>query len=212
MLNLDPYREPNLRNDQIIQRALRDIDSEPMSTAMVGMPEAWQTIIFRNMSVRAVAFIKEDIKRLEKSLAEKPQEIEAAREFFARLLTTHAAEYDAGQVPRPMAAPPPWDGAGEEAIIQSFVALADFCRNNGPLALESLAAHAPDPLLKQGLTMLTEGWDPLVMHNLMQRHKESYLRALAVRMDLIIDGIDNLAAADNPLVMEQKLRSLVARP
>jgi hypothetical protein len=29
MLNLDQYREPSVRNDQIIQRALREIDSEP---------------------------------------------------------------------------------------------------------------------------------------------------------------------------------------
>jgi hypothetical protein len=178
---------------------------------MVGMPEADRTLIFRNMSARAVSFMKDDIRAKEKVHRPGDASVAAARELFAGLLAAIDTKVDAGQTAE-SPVPPPFDGGSEEGIIKSFTALADFCANNGLLAIESLAANTPDPLLKQGLTMLIDGADPLMLHNLMARFKESWLRAMALRMDLLIDGIDNLASGDHAMLMEMKLRSLVARP
>jgi len=66
--------------------------------------------------------------------------------------------------------------------------------------------------MRKGLLMLIEGWDPLLQRTILERYKESYLRAMSLRMDLVIEGLDCIAAKDHYCLAEQKLRSLVAKP
>jgi len=179
-----------------------------LATALVGLDEELREIVFRNMSKRAVAFIKEDIRERENAA---PATVGAARAFFQRLLDKHEAEYEGGGPSPRDPEPPVPDFGSEEGIISGFCALADFIKRKGPLSLESLTEKLDDPLMRKGLIMLVEGWDPLLIRTILERYKESYLRSMSTKMDLIIEGIDALAAKDGPLVAEQKLRSLVAK-
>jgi len=106
--------------------------------------------------------------------------------------------------------PPHVDLADLNAIITTFCALAEFVRDFGLLPLEGLEAGADSPLFRKGMLMLIEGWDPLLMRSILEKCKASFLRAKEIEYDLLIEGIDSLASKDNSLVMEQKLRALVA--
>ena len=208
MLDLSKYEENLDRNNIILQMALRDIDASLLVTAMTGMDERTKEIVFRNMSKRAIHMLKEDIREMGSA---SPSAVEAAREFFARLLEKHEGEIDDGISPSADPEPPIPDLGSEEGIIASFCLLVDFVKRNGLLPLEPLIDALDDPLMRKGLLMLVEGWDPLLQRAILERYKESYLRNLGLKMDLVIEGLDSLSAKDNSLITEQKLRSLVAR-
>ncbi|MDP3177131.1 MAG: FliG C-terminal domain-containing protein [Spirochaetaceae bacterium] len=65
-----------------------DIDAEPVATALVGLDDDLRGIVFRNMSKRAVAFIKEDTWEREGAA---PPTTEAACAFSQQLLDKHEA-------------------------------------------------------------------------------------------------------------------------
>ncbi len=194
-------------HDYVIQMALRDFDSEPLSLALADQEEDVREVIYGNMSLRAVAFIKEEIK--DPGLV-APEEIRAAQEHFMRLLEKHQAVWEKeGKMPD-SPKPPELDLSGREAIIASFSRLAQFARRRGFLPLDELRAGTDNQMMRQGLMMLVEGWDPLLLRSVLERYKESWLRAQEIEYDLVIEGIDSLAARDHSLVTEQKLRSIVA--
>ncbi|HUX37693.1 MAG TPA: FliG C-terminal domain-containing protein [Rectinemataceae bacterium] len=193
--------------DYVIQMALRDFDSEPLALALADQEEDVRQIIFGNMSLRAVAFLKEEIKEPD-LLA--PEDIRAAQEHFVRLLEKHNASWEKeGKMPEIPKAPE-LDLSSREAIVASFSRLAQFARRQGLLPLDDLRAGTSNPMMRQGLMMLVEGWDPLLLRSILERYKESWLRAQEIEYDLIIEGIDSLASRDHSLVTEQKLRSIVA--
>jgi hypothetical protein len=193
--------------DIVIQMALRDIDSEVLATVLADQGEDIRELIFGNMSLRAVACLREEVKDPE-TLATGA--IEAAQGHFGKLLQKHLETRKKEGAFPPAPEPPAVDLASREAIIASFAALAQFVRRQGLLPLEDLRAATTNPMLRQGLQMLVEGWDPLLLRSVLERFKESWLRAQELEYDLIIEGIDSLASRDHALVTEQKLRSYVA--
>jgi len=211
MRNFKAFMEEGKFYDIVIQMALREIDSEPLAKALVDQDESVREIIFRNMSKRAVSFLKNDMRGMSEAA---PESIRAAQEFLAGLLEKKAklfAEQDNKSLPRqPVLVPPRLDLTNRNAIITTFCALAEFVLEAGLLPLEGLEAGADNPVFRQGLLMLIEGWDPLLMRSILEKHKASLLRAQEIEFDLLIEGIDSLASKDNSLVMEQKLRALVA--
>lgn len=192
--------------DIVIQMALRNIDSAPLALALADQGEEVRELVFGNMSLRAVAYLREEIPAAETCA---PGEIEAAQELFARLLRGQMAVWEKeGTFPAPPS-PPEMDLSNREAIIRSFAALAQFVRRQGFLPLYDLRDSVDSPLLRQGLQMLVEGWDPLLLRSVLERSKESRLRAAELEYDLIIEGIDSLSSHDHALVTEQRLRSYV---
>jgi hypothetical protein len=203
------FMERDDLSDIVIQMALREIDAEPLARALADQDERVRELVFRNMSRRAVAFIQEDIRRLSDAA---PESIRAAQELFAGLLEKSARAF-AERGPAASArtpAPPAVDLSSREAIITTFCALAEFARGDGILPLEGLEAGAGNPIFRRGLLMLIEGWDPLLIRSVLEKYKASLLRAHEIEYDLLIEGIDSLAAKDSSLVTEEKLRSLVA--
>lgn len=195
--------------DIVIQMALREIDSEPLATALVDQDEEVREIIFRNMSKRAVVMIREDIRRLATAA---PSSIQMGQELFAGLLARNEKLYRERGVEGIRKTPPPpeIDIGSREGIVGSFSALATFIRDAGLLPLLDIEKRTDNPLFATGLRMLVEGWDPLLMRSILEKYKASLLRAREIEYDLIIEGIDSLASKDNPVVLEERLKSLVA--
>jgi hypothetical protein len=193
----------------VIQSALREIDAETLARALADQDESIRDIVFRNMSTRAVAFLKDDIRRLSEAA---PESIRAAQGLFADLLEKSArATSERGTDAREKAPEPPRvDLSGREAIIRTFCALVEFAGGKGLLPFEGLEAGAGNPIFRRGLLMLIDGWDPLLIRSILEKYKASLLRAQEIEYDLIIEGIDSLAARDDSTLAEEKLRALVA--
>ena len=60
MSDIKTYEENNPRNDRIIQNALRKIDSDILSNAICNEDDDVKQNIYRNMSIRAVKFLKDE--------------------------------------------------------------------------------------------------------------------------------------------------------
>jgi hypothetical protein len=201
------FREPGKRNDIIIQRALRDIDSEVFVSALEGMDDEERGIFYRNMSRRAHGFILAD---LEARRGTPSETVKAARAFLQSLVDKHSASYLEGADSARDPEPPAMDLHDNQALIASLVELSRFVHAKGFLPLEGWLERLPDPLLKKGFLMLIDGMDPLMIRAILESYKESYLRSLGTRLDLMITGIDSMAAKENAFVTEQRLRALVA--
>jgi len=205
MASFHDYLEPCMKNDIIIQKSLRDIDAEVMVSALHGMDEAEREMVYRNMSERARKMIKADLEATEGT---PPATVKAACEFFLGLLEKHTASYV--EPPPESDSPPAIDLSTNRAAIASFVELSRFALRKGLLSLEAVKDQAADPLLREGLAMLAEGWDPLLIRSIMDNYKAAYLRSMETRIDILISGVESIASKDSPVVTEQKLRALVA--
>ncbi|MEI6385980.1 MAG: FliG C-terminal domain-containing protein [Spirochaetota bacterium] len=200
-------------SDFVIQLALRDIDAEPLARALVDQEGDVRDIIFRNMSKRACLLLREDMRDLE-GLA--PEAIRAGQALYSSLLEKHQRfvdehGFEAAKEKARSPTPPPIDLSSRQAIISTLTSLAFFVRETGLLGLEGFLEEGDgDQMFRRGLIMLMEGWDPLVTRSILGNYKASILRAKEIECDLLIAGIESLAAKDNPVVMEEKLRSLVA--
>ena len=207
MLDLNRYSEATPRNAIIIQRALRDIDSEPLALALTGLPAEVKQLILRNMSARAARLLEDDIR----DLGSRNEGIQEARDLFELLLARHEAEVDREEPPPEYVRAPVPDLRSDDSAVRTLVALAETVRAAGLLTLEGVAGECNDPLLAKGLGLLLDGFDPLVLRATLERYKDSYLHNLGVRMDLVIETIESMGTGEKPLVLEEKLRALVAR-
>lgn len=204
----ETLRDPRC-TDLVIQLALREIDSEPLACALVPESEDTRALIFRNMSSRAVAYLRDDIRRLERSAG--AETIRAGQELYGRLLEKSLRRLETeGREAFVDEEPPTVDLSDREAVIRSFCALANYSREASMLPLLEGEVGAEKPLFRSGLLMFLEGWDPLLMRSVLEKHKTALLRALELECDLLIEGLDSLATGDNGLVTERRLRALVA--
>lgn len=153
----------------------------------------------------ALGSIKAD---LEATTGTPPEKVKAACAFYLGLLGKHAASF-VEPPPEPEGLPG-LDLSTNQAVISSLVALSGHALRKGLLSLEPFQEKADEPLLRKGLVMLSEGWDPLLIRSIMDNYKAAYLRSLETRLDLIITGVESIAEKDSPFVTEQKLRALVA--
>lgn len=164
-------------------------------------------MVYRNMSKRALGFLSADLE-LRKGTSRET--IQAAGEFFRGLLEKHAAAFVEEPTGPSDRKPPSLDFATSQATIASLLSLSEFVRDKGFLSLEELADKVPEPLLRKGLLMLIEGWDPLLIRSILETYKASYLRSQENRFDLVISAVESMAAKESYIVTELKLRALVA--
>jgi flagellar motor switch protein FliG len=89
MITLDNFIEDSIRNNQIVQHALREFEHEPevLAVAMVGLEDKYQQVIFRNMTVRARRFLAEDINAKKNSDTTR---IINARDLLMQRLQKHS--------------------------------------------------------------------------------------------------------------------------
>jgi hypothetical protein len=192
--------------DRTIQNALREVDVTILSTAMVGMEEEYQELFRRNMSKRAVRLLDQDIE----AQREAPQHgIEKARTHLKQLLRKHAKYADRAE-------PIPEEGElpevileDEEQIIATFRALAAYVGRHGFLPLEDLEGAITHPIMKKGVEFLVDGWDALVMRELLSRRRDAILSQMRRRLDMMLDGLESLASRELPQVTEERLRAFL---
>ena len=221
MIAIRDFLESSQTNNAIVQMALREVDTRDVALAMLGYTEEEQQIILRNMSKRASKLL---LQEMDDEREHTPKHrIQSALEVFLQRLRKHArylAKHDAqanekfGQ--KTIAADarhPELPDIGvddEEGIVATFTAFQLFIKKHGMLALEGLAEQITDPVMRKGIEYLIDGWEPLLMQSILETCKKAYLERIEKRLDMILEGLDSLAARDIPLVTEERLRAYLA--
>ena len=208
MAQFEDYLEQTSRNDIIVQRSLCEIDTDVLSTALVDVPEDIKNIFLRNMSTRASTLLTDDIKD---KRAVSPLRIKSSQEFLIQLLQKHS-KYVGDEEPAPdKNSIPAVQLDSDESIIATFRALSSYVRKHGFLPLEGIEKTISHPIMREGIELMVDGTDPLYVQSILEKCKIAYLRSVETRIDMIIDGLDSLAAKQFPYAVEHKLRAHLTR-
>ena len=121
MADFSAFTEPTPTNSFIIQRALRQVDTAVLATAMIGLEDVYQEMIKRNISQRVTRIIEEEIELKQGAIRE--EQIEEARALFLELLVQAQDRTDPHEV-REHAKPPQIKLGSHEDIVDTFHALA----------------------------------------------------------------------------------------
>ena len=205
MEKLGDYLQGDAVNDRIVQRALREIDTEYLIATMIGLPDKAQQVIYRNLSKRVYKRLKEDVAKWDSST---PKEVNMrAQRFFLQRLKKHV-KYFSADSPGEKKELPVVDLSGEEAIVQSFVDIVNYCRYSGGfLALEGLAEKVDHPVMRKGLSLVIDGWEPLLMQSILEKLKDTYLKKVENQLSMILEGIDSLASGDIAYATRERLNA-----
>jgi hypothetical protein len=204
MVQFEDFLEITERNDAIVQRSLSEINTEVLSTALVGIAEDIKNIFLRNMSRRASALLTADI--MEKQ-GTHPSRIGSSQEFLIQLLQKHS-KYVGDEEPSPdKNSIPEVQLDSDESIIATFRALASYVRKHGFLPLEAIEKTISHPIMREGIELMVDGADPLYVQSILEKCKIAYLRNVEARIDMILDGLDSIAAKEFPYMVEHKLRA-----
>jgi flagellar motor component MotA len=104
--------------------------------------------------------------------------------------------------------PPGVDLSTEAAIVKTFRDLVNFCRYSGGfLALEGIEKDVEHPVMKKGLELVVDGWEPLLMQSVLEKYRDTYLRKIENQLNMIIEGLDSLASRDIPYATEERLNA-----
>ena len=222
MISISDFVEQKHINDAIIQMALREIDTRELSHAMIGFTEEERQIVLRNMSERACKLLAEEIEYESKGIPK--YRIESATESFLQRLRKHArylAKYDedaAAILPKHTPGAdigqdklPDVNIDDEQEIVETFVAIQQFVKRNGILALEGIEDTIANPVMRKGIEYFIDGWEPLLMQTILEAYKKTYIKNIEKKLEMILVGIDSLASKDSPLVTEERLRSYTTR-
>ena len=206
--------------DRVIQLALREIDTQDLSYAMLGWDEDERQIILRNMSKRAAAMLQEEMEEVEGQIPKI--RIEAAAEFYLQKLQQHlryyaqddeeAKEYLAELSQRQSQSHkhlPRVDISSDETAIQTFVSISKYVKEHGILALAGIEETVDHPVLKKAFQYIIDGWDPSLYQTILERMCTEYLNKMRRQLDMITTGIESLAAGDPPVGMEERLRAFL---
>lgn len=208
MVTFNDFLAVNPSNDQVVQRALGDIDIEVLATALVNLPSDTQAIFYRNMSKRASRLLTELIGAKHGT---HPSRIRAAQELLTELLQKHAKHAASEEPAGDKDVLPDISVDSPESIVSTFCKLAAYVRKHGLLPLERLESSITHPLLRKGIEFLVDGSDPLMVRAILEKYRETYLQQARATLNMIVDGIDCLAAKEHPYLVEQKLRAYIAQ-
>ena len=204
MADFNDYKEPTPTNSYIIQRALREIDTVVLATALIGLPAIHRDMFYRNMSQRVVRICEEEIELRDGSTSE--HQVEDAKSLLLDLLERMRDRVDPNEVRETVSLPKINLGTHEE-IIDTFRVMAGYIRRSGHLSLQNLEDQVDDPLMRKGIQFLVDGVEHMLMHSLLERYKRTLLRDLETRYDMILDGIETLGTGYTPQMVEEKLRT-----
>ena len=209
MTTVGDFLENTRANNIIVQKALREIDTELLVCAMAGMDEGDRGIILRNMSKRAAGLVGKDLEEREDNISRHT--VEEALQFFVRLLLKHKKYTKDETVDTETPESPAIDVRDEAGIVTTFVGIVSYARRHGILSLEGLDEKTDHPILKKGLELIVDGWDPLVMQGILDRSKKAYLADVEKKLDMIIEGIDSLATGDHPIGTRERLTAFLQK-
>lgn len=147
MPSFGDYQADTGFNNLVIQRALCEVDTGVLITAMVGLPEDIRSMFYRNMSRRTGDLCREDIASrgsdtsVSISASSAKARIEAAQAVVLQLLHKYGEQAegeefqpDRGDIPEIRLHSP-------DAIIDTFRSLASYVRKNGFLTARTTIAQ-----------------------------------------------------------------------
>lgn len=208
MANFSDYQEDTGWNNLVIRHALGEVDTEVLATAMAGLSEDVRNMFYRNMSRRTGDLCREIIGSrgtLKRSASQA--RIKAAQAVVLQLLHKYAEKAEGEEFQPDRGGIPEIRLASPDGLIATFRSLAAYVRENGFLPLEEVEASIDDPVMRKGIEMRVDGWEPLLSRSTLEKYKASALRSFETRLDMILDGIDALASGDPPQLVEEKLRA-----
>lgn len=201
-MELMNFRENNERNNRVVQQALREIDSQMLAFMLFPLGEDERGIVYRNMSKRACSVLAEIVGELE-DVPEKTAR--TALEFFEGKLEKYdrflRREKDKPAVLTGL------DDSTPGSIAESMVMLARYVRGRRTLDLEHLSDGIRNPVLKKGLQIFLDGYDPLIARSILDTQKKAWLRQQEIMCDMIVEGFDSIYQKDFPQVTEDKMRA-----
>lgn len=210
MPNFSDYQADTAWNNLVIRRALGEVDTGVLITAMVGLPEDIRIMFYRNMSRRTGDLCREDIASrggitLKGSASQA--RIKAAQAVVLQLLHKYGEQAEGEEFQPDRGGIPEIRLDSPNAIIATFRSLAAYVRKNGFLPLEEMEDSIDDLVMRKGIEFRVDGWEPLLSRSTLEKYKASALRSFETRLDMILDGIDALASGDSPQLVEEKLRA-----
>ncbi len=207
MADFTKFRESGRRIDTAIQHVLRQIDTKLLSMALVELTEEDRSIFMRNMSIRAAGLLKEEIAELERHTEGTFKEkSEKTQEKLLSMLEKHYVMVRENEELTPDAVPP-IRSKTEDDLIETFLQLKRYTRRNGAISIESAITDELPPLLKKGLELYVDGWDPSLIQSILEQMKESLITRYVNRQNMIFEGIGELTGHDVPQAVEEKLRA-----
>ncbi len=175
--------------------------------ALVELAEEDRSIFMRNMSIRAAGLLKEEIAELERhtegTFKEKSEKTQGQ---LLSMLEKHYAMVRENEELTPDAVPP-IRSKTEDELIETFVQLKRYTKRNGAISIESAITDGLPPLLKKGLELYVEGWDPPLIQSILEQMKESLITRYVNKQNMIFEGIGELTGHDVPQAVEEKLRA-----
>ncbi len=210
MPNFSDYQADTGWNNLVIQRALGEVDTEVLATAMGGLSEDVRNMFYRNMSRRTGDLCREAIaSRGGATLRGSASQarIKAAQAVVLQLLHKYGEQAEGEEFQPDRGDIPEIQLDSPDAIIHTFRSLASYVRKNGFLPLEEVEDAIVDPVMRKGIQSRVDGWSPLLTRSILERCRASALRSFETRLDMILDGIDALASGDPPQLVEEKLRA-----
>jgi hypothetical protein len=177
----------------------------------VGLPEDIRNMFYRNMSKRTNDMCREDIASrgpaVSTRVSTSQARTEAAQAVVLQLLHKYGEQAEGEEFQPDRGGIPEIRLDSPDAIIATFRSLASYVRKNGFLPLEEIEDSIDDPVMRKGIELRVDGWEPLLSRSILEKYKASALRSFEARLDMIIDGIDALASRDIPQAVEEKLRA-----
>jgi flagellar motor component MotA len=207
MADFTKFRESGRSIDMAIQQVLRKIDTAFLSMALVELTEEDRSIFMRNMSIRAAELLKKEVAELERhpkgTFTDKSEKIQ--RQLLS-MLEKHYGMVRENEELTPDAVPP-IRSKTEDDLIETFLQLKRYTRRNGAISIESAITDELPPLLKKGLELYVDGWDPSLIQSILEQMKESLITRYVNRQNMIFEGIGALIGHDLPQAVEEKLRA-----
>ena len=214
MLTIHDFFASPAGHDKMIQMALREIDTRDLSYVMIGLGDEDAQRIFFNMSKRAAELLKEEIESVR--VGAPPYRIKQATEFFLQQLVKHGKYTDGEQLEELLKWSvdeqrelPSISTRDEKDILDAFLTIQKYAREHGVLALQGIDQKIEDPVMRRGIQFYIDGWDPMLIQTIMEKHRTAYIRRMENRLDMILEGLDSLTSGDLSLATEERLKTFL---
>ena len=194
-----------------VQKALRQIDTHILVVALSAAPESVRDRICVNMTVRSRAVIESEMALIAASDNRRyvydDMTVEEAQAMVARTITEYTTDSLDRESVYPKKLPEVRLGSVRD-IIDTFERLDDHSYHYGLMSLEGVEETVEDEYFTKAVQLLLDGWEPLLLEQLLENHKARILARLSMRMDLISQGVRAIQEGDPPPVVREKMSSL----
>ncbi len=201
-MKLSDFRENSEHNNRVIQYALREIDTRLLALMIYPISGNDREIIFRNMSKQGRDLLIQAVEEFH-DVPEKSSK--TAADFFGRKLEKYN-RYLNDEADNKVSLPSLKDSNPAE-ILETFKNLAAYIRKRGTIGLDALLKEIRNPVLKKGLQIYLDGYDPLIAQSILENRRAAWMKEMEITGRMIVEGFDSIYAKDFSQVTEEKLRA-----